>query len=257
MQKRLITAAIMATSLLGSAAAAQSAAPPVVRPPSPLSWYGDPSAPDISGVWVRNEVAAAGTTSSKEGWLPWPPPLQPKFAEIWQKRVADAAAGKRTDDPVRGCLPPGMPRFVTGTNLALQIVQTPGRVTLYRDGIPVRRVWTDGRAQPAPKDLEDFSNGNAVGRYVGSELVTDVIGMKDYPIDGTGVPHSSSLKIVERYRRIDAKTLRVTVTLTDPAAYTKPMTSVVTYTAFDDPRWEPREFICTPATNYYPDKYIR
>ncbi|WP_293882058.1 hypothetical protein [Sphingomonas sp.] len=257
MPKRLITAAFAASMLAGSAAVAQTATLPVVRPPSQLSWYGDPSAPDISGVWIRNKAAATGAGVSKEGWLPWPPPLKPELADVWKKRVADNAVGKRTDDPVRACLPPGMPRFITGTNGPMQIIQTPGRVTLYRDGIPVRRVWTDGRAQPAAKDLEDFSNGNAVGRYVGPELVTDLIGVKDYPIDGTGVPHSPSLKIVERYHRIDAKTLRVTVTLTDPLAYTRTMTSVTTYTALDDPHWEPREFICTPSTNYYPDKYVR
>ena len=243
--------------VMASGAVAQPAAPPVVRPPSPVSWYGDPSAPNISGVWVRRDTAIAGTAGSKEGWQSWPPPLKPQFAEIWRKRVADAAAGTRTDDPVRACLPPGIPRFMTGTNGPLQIVQTPGRVTLYRDGVPVRRVWTDGRAQPAAKDLEEFSNGNAIGRYVGQELVTDVIGIKNQPIDGTGVPHSPALKVEERFRRIDAKTLQVTVTLTDPVAFTRPMTSVVTYVLHDDPLWEPREFICTPATNYYPEKYVR
>ena len=257
MLKRFTAAAIVAVGLAGTALAQPAPNRPVVRPPSPVSWYGDPSAPDISGVWVRSDVTATGASASKEGWLPWPPPLKPKFAEIWKKRVADTATGTRTDDPVRGCLPPGMPRFITGTNGPMQIIQTPGRVTMYRDGIPVRRVWTDGRAQPAVKDVEDFSNGNAVGRYVGSELVNDVIGMKDYPIDGTGVPHSPSLKIEERFRRIDAKTLRVTVTQTDPSAYTRTMTSVVTYTALDNALWEPREFICTPATNYYPEKYVR
>lgn len=262
MSKRVFAAAIAAAGLIGSVAVAEpaaapaAAAAPVARAPSPVSWYGDPSAPDISGVWVRTDSGAASATS-KEGWLPWPPPLKPAFASVWKKRLADATAGTRTDDPVRACLPPGMPRFITGTNGPLQIIQTPGRATLYRDGVPVRRIWTDGRSQPAAKDVEEFSNGNAVGRYVGAELVTDVIGVKDYPIDSTGVPHSPSLRIVERYRRIDAKTLRVTVTLTDPLAFTRPMTSVVTYAALDDPRWEPREFICTPSTNYHPEKYVR
>lgn len=249
--------------LLPTLAGAAWAQAPAPLPPEKLSWDGDPAAPDLSGVWVRTDpaqapgaAASANKNGSKEGWQPWPPPLTPEFATIWQKRVADAAAGKRTDDPVRSCLPPGMPRFITGTNGPLLIIQTPGRVTMYRDGDPVRRIWLDGRSQPKAADVESFSNGNAVGHYEGGNLVTDVIGFKDYPIDGTGVPHSDDLKVVERYHRVDAKTLVVQVELTDPTAYTAPMTTTVTYAALNDPLWEPKEFICTPGTDYHPDTYV-
>ena len=105
----LVLAAMAAPVAAGQA---QYQAPTPISPEK-LSWYGDPKAPDISGVWVRvDPPAAAG--ASKEGWMPWPPPLKGKFAETWRQRVADAAAGKRTDDPVQGCLPPGMPRYMTG-----------------------------------------------------------------------------------------------------------------------------------------------
>ena len=235
----------------GLQAFAQPSAP---SPPEHLSWYGDPSAPDISGVWVRQPSTGSG---SKEGWTPWPPPLNAAFMAKWKARVADAAAGKRTDDPIEACLPPGMPRFMTGAKRPLLILQTPGRVMVYRDGDPVRRIWLDGHLFPAPKDLESFSNGNARGHYEGRDLVTEVVGIKDEPIDGTGVPHSDDLKIAERYRRLDADTLRVEITLTDPTAYTRPMKDVVTYKLLNDPSWEPKEFICTPRTNYDPDAYIQ
>lgn len=229
---------------------------PAVLPPEDLNWHGDPKAPDLAGVWVRVETdAKAG--SSKEGWLPWPPPLKPKFAEIWRKRVADAAVGKRTDDPVRACLPPGMPRYVTGTTSPMLLMQVPGLVITYRYGIPFRRIWLTGVKLPDPKDREDFFNGNAIGHYEGSDLVTEVVGMKDLPIDGTGIPHSPDLKIVERYHRVDATTLQVKVTLTDPSAYTKPMMSTVTYRLYNKPRWEIDEFVCTPVTDYHPENYVR
>ena len=231
---------------------------PAPSPPERLSWYGDPKAPDLSGVWLRVDTdgKAGPGSASKEGWLPWPPPLKAPFAEMWKKRVADAAAGKRTDDPVRKCLPPGMPRFITGTNGPLLIIQTPGRVMIYREGIPVRRVWLTGVKLPAPKDIENFFNGNSIGRYEGSDLVTEVAGMKDLPIDSTGVPHSDELKIMERYHRVDPTTLKVVVTLTDPKAYAKPMVSTITYKASDTRYWEPEEFVCTPGTNYHPDRYV-
>ena len=256
--RRAGLAAAAVALMLPATAARILAQVPAPAAPESLSWYGDSKAPNLSGVWVRVDSAGkAGPASmSKEGWLPWPPPLKKPFAVIWKKRVADAAAGKRTDDPVSKCLPPGMPRFTTGTHGPLLIIQTPGRVMLYRDGIPVRRVWLTGVTLPNKKDLEDFFNGNSIGRYEGPDLVTEVAGMKDLPIDSTGVPHSEDLKIVERFHRVDANMLKVMVTLTDPAAYTKPMTTTVRYKKLDNPLWEPAEFVCTPVTNYHPDRYV-
>lgn len=253
---RTVLALAAAGIVLRALTAPAFAQVPSPIPPQKLSWYGDPKAPDLSGVWVRAE-AQGGSSKSKEGWLPWPPPLKEAFAATWKKRVADAVAGKRTDDPVRWCLPPGMPRFMSGTNGPLLIIQTPGRVMLYRDGIPVRRVWLDGRPLGSKDSLESFYSGNAVGRYEGAYLATEIRGIRDQPIDGTGVPHSDDLKIVERFHRVDATTLKVEITLTDPTAYTKPMTTTVMYKALADPLWEPKEFICTPESNYYPDKYVR
>ena len=250
----LLAIAFAALALAASPSFAQ-AVPPVVIPSQKLSWYGDPAAPDISGVWVRS--GTEGKTASKEGWLPWPPPLKAPYAATWQKRVADAAAGTRTDDPVRGCMPAGMPRFVTGMTPPMLILQTPGRVMMYRDGMPVRRIWLDGRPQPRPEDLESFSNGNAIARYVGKDLVTDIAGIRDQPVDATGVPHSDDLKVVERYTRVDPQTLRVTVTMTDKTAFTRPMTSTVVYKLHDDPLWEPREFLCTPQTGFAPEQYVQ
>ena len=228
---------------------------PAVVPPQKLSWYGDPAAPDISGVWVR--AASEGNSSSKEGWLPSQPPLKPRYAAIWRKRVAEAEAGSRTDDPVRACLPAGMPRFITGMTTPMLVLQTPGRVMMYRDGMPVRRIWLDGRPNPRPEDLESFSNGNAIGRYVGTDLVTDIAGIRDQPIDSSGIPHSDDLKIVERFHRVDSQTLRVTVTLTDKTAFTRPMTSTAIYKLHSDPMWEPREFLCTPQTAYGPEQFVQ
>ena len=88
--------------------------------------------------------------------------------------------------------------------------------------------------------------------------MTEVIGLRtDYPIDSTGVPHGDKLKIVERFHRVDEQTLKVDITLTDADAYTRPMTATVIYKASNDPLWEPKEFVCTPQTNYHPEAYVR
>jgi len=55
---------------------------------------------------------------------------------------------------------------------------------------------------------------------------------------------------------VDARTLRVEVVLTDRTAYTKPMKTVVTYQASDNPLWEPHEFLCAPSTGFHPEIYV-
>ncbi len=239
----------MAAATVALAAVAGAAQ---VLPPEKLSWYGDPKAPDLSGVWVR--VDTPSTSASKEGWLPWPAPLKGKYVATYAKRIADPA--KRTDDPVPTCQPGGMPRVVTGMTTPMLVIQTPGRVVVYRDGVPNRRIWLDGRPFPAARNLESFSNGNAMGRYQGKDLVTELRGIRDQPVDATGVPHSDDLVIAERYHRVDADTMTVAVTLTDPTAYSAPMMTTVTYKRYADPAWEPREWLCTPKTDYHPDRYV-
>ena len=145
---------------------------------------------------------------------------------------------------------------MTGATGRLLIVQTPGRVTMSRAGVPVRRIWTDGRPLPAARNMEQFFGGNSVGRYDSGSLVTEVTGLRDQPLDATGIPHSDDLRLVERIRRTGPATLVVDVTATDPTAFTAPMTTHVTYTAVADREWYPREVLCTPDKDYHPDAYV-
>jgi hypothetical protein len=54
--------------------------------------------------------------------------------------------------------------------------------------------------------------------------VIDVTGFNDEQnwLDSAGHPHSDQLHLVERYRRLNANTLRFTVTIEDPKAHTRP-----------------------------------
>ena len=248
----MAAAGMAASALWGNAASAQT--PPVALPPQPLSWFGDPGSPDLSGVWTR--VDAPAGVASREGWTPWPPPLRGAFAAMWKKRVADARAGTRDDDPVTACLPAGMPRFITGMDGPLLIVQTPGRVAMSREYGPLRRIWLD-RSPPAADNLEQFYQGNSVGHYEGTVLVVETVGLKDEPIDATGVPHSDQVMIEERYQRMNAQTLTVQVTVKDRLALSRPMGTTVTYTAVTDPHWEIRDLTCVPKTGYHPELFVK
>ena len=255
--KAFCSAGALILALLPASFAMAQAQRPVVRPPQAVGWYGDPSAPNISGVWVLSGPAAK--TPTKEGWLPWPAPLKGEYAKTWAARkVAKDADGGWKDDPVRACLPPGMPRYMTGTTTPLLIIQTPGRVTMYRDNSPVRRIWLDGRVNAAAADLEAFSNGNSIAHYEGGALVTKVEGLRtDYPIETSGLPHSEALVIEERITPQKDGTLLVDETLTDKDAFSRPMHSSVIYRPLNDPKWEPREFLCKPKTDYHPEAVVR
>ncbi len=253
-----LQAGLAAIGLAVTVSAASAQTLPAPLPPQPLSWYGDPGAPNVSGVWARAELASdPKLTASPEGWTPWPPPLRGQFADLWKQRVAATKAGTRTDDPVTNCLPAGMPRYITGMNGPLLIVQTPGRVVMTREYAPPRRIWLDGRALPSPDNLEQFYSGNSIGHYEGTTLVVETIGVKDEPIDSTGVPHSDTVDIKERYQRVDAQTLSVDVLVTDKLALSKPLRTTVTYKLSTDPRWELQDLTCTPKVAYHPELYVK
>jgi hypothetical protein len=66
--------------------------------------------------------------------------------------------------------------------------------------------------------------GYSVGRWVNDNtLVVDSVGTDDRTwLDNAGNPHSNSLRVQERYHRVNQRTLELTVTLDDPLVYTKP-----------------------------------
>ena len=86
--------------------------------------------------------------------------------------------------------------------------------------------------------------------------MTEGAGFKPQPLDSTGIPRSDQMTLQERFHRIDAQTLRVDITVRDPKALTRPMMTSVIYVAYQDPLWEPHEFICMPQTDFHPDMYV-
>ena len=135
------------------------------------------------------------------------------------------------NDPLGRCEPMGIPRNLTAEVLVphntLEIIQLPDRIIQFFEyRHDWREIWMDGRALP---DLEiyDFQwNGYSIGHMDGDTLVVESIGFDDRSwLDKYGYPHSNQMHLIERYRRIDADTLELIMTLTDPVAYSKPWNS--------------------------------
>ena len=70
----------------------------------------------------------------------------------------------------------------------------------------------------------------SIGHYDGDTLVVDTVGFNDKTwLDTAGNPHSESLHVIERFRRVNQGTLEVAVVYEDPEVYTKPITGKIIF----------------------------
>ncbi len=137
------------------------------------------------------------------------------------------------NDPMGRCEPLGLVRHLVAEIVAphatFEIVQTPTRLLqVFEYRHDWREIWLDDRALPAGADLYPKWNGFSVGRFDGNELVVDSVGFDARSwLDKLGYPHSEEMRVEERYHRLDAETLELVITVTDPVFYTQPWRSDV------------------------------
>lgn len=207
-----------------------------------------PTAPshDLTGVWMlRNPQsmrAFAGATFTKEE------PELTLWAQAKYKEAKPSNNGsytlQTTNDPVlTKCDPPGVPR-VYFHPYPFEFVHTPKyTLMLYEYDHVVRRIYTDGRPIPADPDLTWL--GYSVGHWEGdTTLVVETVGFNDKTwLDRLGHPHSTQLRVTERFRRIDRDHMQVDITMQDPQALVKPWTT--TFSSELRPKWELGEISCS------------
>ena len=189
-------AALVAAATVSAGGATLATAPSSASGPSPR-FYGDPKAPDISGLWLGSLTAAPGQTFAPgrepaDGrpptyWAPWPLPYTPAYQKIYDERVEAAKKGKQLGDLSAKCLPFGMPMVLVAKVYPDEIVQTPGEVTLFVYGAFPIVIWTDGRTHP--KDLKSSYNGHSIGYWRGDTLFVDTMGVNGaMPLDNRPRP---------------------------------------------------------------------
>jgi len=171
--------------------------------------------PDLSGLWQLGiEIGYAANITAdlaKTDVQPWAETLS-------RERLGDF--GK--DDPeITGCKPGG-PRHITRGGLT-KIIQTPTLIVFLFEDLSYRQIFLDGRTMPA--DPNPTWMGYSIGRWEGDTLVVDSAGFNDRTwLDFAGHPHTEALKMTERFRRRDFGHMDLTVTLSDPTVYAKPLT---------------------------------
>jgi hypothetical protein len=174
-------------------------------------------------------------------------------------------APKDGNDPQGNCDPWGVPRMlngqVAGPHAGWSILQTGDKFIQFSGWHHnYREVWTDGRALPALDDVEPKWNGYSVGRWEGTTFVVDSVGFDDRTwLDHNGYPHSDQMRLQERYRLVDANTLELTMTITDPEYYARAFQSDVKLFRRDrenEKAWD-EQIYCVPSEEQRFNRLIR
>jgi hypothetical protein len=140
------------------------------------------------------------------------------------------AANRPEDDPkFINCQPYGFVREVTNP-LPVQIRRDGDHLVVrYEEWSLLRNIYLDGRAHPAHKTPTLL--GHSVGRVEGGALIVETAGVTpDLISDNSQAGHSGELTAVERYTvRQNPHRLELTLTLTDPVTFTKPLVMTKTW----------------------------
>jgi hypothetical protein len=175
------------------------------------SVLADAAVPDISGPWEILEPTAKLQTVAGES-----PPLTAAGASLYAKNRAHADI-----DPMKSCLPPGIPRAMTQPGFPFSIVQ--GRtylgMMLQWNHLP-RIIYLD---QPHFENIGPEYLGQSVAHWEGDALIIDTTGYNDKTwLDDSGLPHSEALHTIERLRLKSANRLEDTIQFEDPAIFSLP-----------------------------------
>lgn len=191
-----------------------------------------PAAPAAAGDGSFFDKVYMPTRGPAPDWLKNPPLTD----EAREKRAAYDAV---LDDPVLGCVSPGMPRVMTRSGpYAIRFVERDGDIVERNEWFDVDRlIHMDGREPPANEAYTPL--GYSAGRWDGDALVvtTTQIDWPYFQLYGLeGVPQSRAMRIVERFTPSDGgNTVTYDLSATDPATFTE----TVTYESYVTFRWDP------------------
>ena len=170
-----------------------------------------------------------------DGTIPLTDAARRRVAEMRQR--SDSGLGDSyTDRPLADrCLQgfnSGPPMTPGAYNNNVQIVQSPGVVVIVNEMVHNARIIpTDGRPHTT---LRQWS-GDSRGRWEGDTLVVETINFRRE----TSLPGSTAnTRLVERFTRVDADTIKYEFTVTDPTAYTRPWSAMMPLMRIRDPLFE-------------------
>jgi hypothetical protein len=149
------------------------------------------------------------------------------------------------------CLPEAHPSWMLVNHNALEILFTPGRVTMLgeSDGNRIRRIYTDGR--PHPEVSDPTFHGHSIGHWEGDTLVVDTVDiLPQVPLavsEAAGVPNNGDMHTIERiHLSADNKDiLLVDLEIFAPKVLTRPWKTTRIYFRQRARKFDIVEGVCT------------
>jgi hypothetical protein len=185
------------------------------------------------------------------------PPLTPEGQRIRaaMKKIPTANENIETQGPVQAddpndltlgvrCLSFGGPPILPAAyNSDVHIVQGAGYVMIeYEWNSEVRLIPLDGRPPLSP-NIHRW-HGDSRGHWEGNTLVVETTNFRPGATFQNANPNT--LKITERFTRIDARAIEYKFTIDDPATWTKPWSAIVPLSHIDGPMFE---YACNEGNN--------
>lgn len=193
--------------------------------------------------------------------------LTPEGQRVIDAKIAHLTSTGGEYDPISDCRPPGTPRWFTEPFLH-EFIVTPNQTWLANEMVnDVRRVYTDGRDHLPEEVAYPTANGDTIGFWDGDILTTHTkYLMAGQYQRGVQPDYSDQTTTVERWRKVDSKTLQADVWVFDPVNLAKPWYSRQSWTQLtnDDHLlrihyWDCREnsnndiIITEEGTSQFPD----
>ncbi len=162
------------------------------------------------------------------------PPLTPGAQARQEALRAQRAADSRESELPSGpedfaaglrCIGSRVPMTGRGYNSNHQIVQAPGYVVINMEMMhDARIIPLDGRPHVSPKIRSGV--GDSRGRWEGNTLVVETTNLKSTGRE-IGASTGEHLRLIERFSRENAETLRYEFTVDDPTTWTQSWTAVI------------------------------
>jgi hypothetical protein len=210
---------------------------------------------DLSGVWAPYRPGR-GADPALNPPPPSPIVLKPQYAKPYEtRRAAEGEAAKRGEPLATAavsCVPYGMPRMMAVALYPVEIIQRADQITMVTEAFSeVRRVYLNKPQLPIDEVPPGYY-GRSVGKWDGSTLVVDTVGIKESVLSYQMLPHSSQMRITERVRLVAPDLLHDQIMIEDPVVLEKPVVYTLAYRRM--PNYEMVEFICENNREYVDEK---
>ena len=177
---------------------------------------------------------------------PMTPEAQKRRAAEIEHRKAHAFEDPEVFPLGERCVNFGVPRLQAGYNSYLQIVQSPGYVTIMNEmAHDARIIPLDGR--PHLDASIRRCNGDSVGHWEGDTLVIDTT---NFSPKSEFMGSHENLHLTERLTRVSAEILDYEFTVSDPTTWTKPWTAMIPLKYKDELIYE---YACHEGNEAIPD----